>query len=237
MISKVVIAAAGKGTRMLDLVSDKPKSLIEVSKKPFLYYILKNLKEAGLTEQIIVVGYKKERMEEFADQYKDEFQITLVDQFKHLGEDEYGTLCPIKCVRKFVGDKEFVCVYGDNLYSPTDLKNIACSDEFNYIAGVKHDHPERCGVLFEEDGKLKKIIEKPKTFVGNLVNTGLYKFTPEIFKVLDLVNRSERGEFELTDAITLLAKQDKVKVKMIQDYWLDLGQPSDIEKLESFLQK
>ena len=62
---------------------------------------------------------------------------------------------------------------------------------------------------------LLKIIEKPKTFVGDLINAGLYKFTPDIFEALGKIWLSERGELELTDAISLLAESRKVKVMML----------------------
>ena len=97
MIKKVLISAAGRGSRMLDLSKDKPKHLIEINNKPFLYYLLSNLKEAGFEEIIMVVGYKKEFMEEFLAEYKDTFNITLVNQFDILGEDRYGTACPLEC--------------------------------------------------------------------------------------------------------------------------------------------
>ena len=80
-------------------------------------------------------------------------------------------------------------------------------------------------------------MEKPKEFVGNLINTAMYKFTPEIFAALRQIELSLRGEYELTDAISILATQKKVKVKMIQDYWLDFGKPEDIERVAKFLQE
>ena len=95
--------------------------------------------------------------------------------------------------------------------------------------------PEKYGVLIEDGRILKKIVEKPKSFVGNLVNVGLYKFTKDIFKVLDNLKKSERGEYELTDAISFLAKKGKVKVITLKDYWLDLGGLDDIPNVEQFL--
>ena len=79
--------------------------------------------------------------------------------------------------------------------------------------------------------------EKPEEFVGNLINTALYKFTPEIFKALDKIKLSPRGEYELTDAITILSKRGKVKVIKVKDWWLDLGCKEDIPKIEEFLKK
>lgn len=235
MIKKVVIPAAGQGTRMLHLSRNKPKSLINVKQKPFLAYLLDNLLKAGYKELILVVGYKEELMREFLRKYG--YKATVVNQFEVLGpkEKEYGTACPIKCVKNVVGKENFLAVYGDSLYSVRDLKAMNIGDKYTYVAGLYHQHPEKYGVLFEKSGFLEKIIEKPKEHLGNLVNTGLYKFTPEIFGKVAKLNRSPRGEYELTDAISLLAKEKKVKVKQIQDYWLDFGNPGDIIKLCRFL--
>ena len=71
--------------------------------------------------------------------------------------------------------------------------------------------------------------------MGNIINTGPFKFTPEVFKKLPLIQKSSRGEYEITDIISLLAREKKVKVKKIEDYWIDFGKPEDIEKLAEFL--
>ncbi|MFA6525516.1 MAG: sugar phosphate nucleotidyltransferase [Patescibacteria group bacterium] len=232
MIKKVVIAAAGRGTRMQGLSKDKPKHLIEVNGKPFLYYLLENLKKAGLKEIIIVVGYKKEVLEKFARKY--DSNMTIINQFEKLG-DEYGTASPIKCVEDLIGNEQFISVCGDDLYSVKDLKNMMVEDSYHYVAAKTAEHPENKGVLIAEDGYLEKIIEKPKEFVGDLVNTGMYKFTPEIFEIVKGVKLSSRGEYELTDAISYLAGQKKVKVKKIKEYWLEFTRPEDVIAVSDFL--
>jgi NDP-sugar pyrophosphorylase family protein len=253
-ITRVVIAAAGQGIRMLPLTKNKPKPLINILKKPFLSYLLDNILKAGYKELIVVVGYKAEMMEKFLKEYsakklkgKKGYKITSVNQFKILGQKEYGTACPLKCVRDFIGSDDFLMVCGDNLYSARDLKAFNIPGKYNYIAGVHHQHPEKYGVLIVENGFLKRNIEKPrlkrgspgaaKKYVGNLINAGLYKFTPEVFEKLSKIKKSARGEYELTDVVGLLAKEKKVKVKEIQDYWMDFGKPSDIVKLSKFFKK
>jgi len=242
MITKVVIAAAGQGTRMLELTRDKPKHIIEVQNKPFLFYLLDNLFLAGYREMILVLGFKEALVEDLIKKYKapieGEFKISFVNQYEILGpkEKEYGTACPVKCVKDVVGKDDFIYVYGDNLFSVEDLKSMNIADEFCYIAGLKQEHPEKYGVLIEDGGDfLEKIIEKPKEFVGDLINAGLYKFTSEVFDRLLEIQKSPRGEYEITDVISLMAKARRVKIKKIKDYWHDFGNPADIEKLSKFL--
>ncbi len=235
MIKKVVIAAAGQGTRMIHLTKNKSKHLIEVQKRPFLAYLLDNLLKAGYKELILVVGYKEELMRQFLEEYR--YKATVINQFEILGPKEkiYGTACPLMCVKDIVKKEHFLFVCGDNLYSVKDLKEMRDDGKYNYVAGIEYSHPERYGVLITDDGFLKKIVEKPKKFIGNLINTGLYKFTPEVFDKLSKIHKSPRGENEITDVITLLAKEKKVKVKKIKDHWLDFGNPADIMKLCKFL--
>ncbi len=236
MIKKVVIAAAGQGTRMKHLTKDKSKHLITVQEKPFLTYLLENLQKAGYEEFILVVGFRADLMEQFLKDYN--FKATVVNQFDILGpkEKEYGTLCPIKCVKDLIGNENFLAVYGDNLFSVNDLKSMNINDDYCYVAGrIEKEHPEKYGVLISDNGLLKEIIEKPQEFVGDLVNTGLYKFTPEVFDKIPEIKLSPRGEYELTDALTLLARDKKVKIKRIQDYWIDFGNPDDIPKCDKFL--
>jgi bifunctional UDP-N-acetylglucosamine pyrophosphorylase/glucosamine-1-phosphate N-acetyltransferase len=243
-IKKVVISAAGQGTRMLELSKDKSKHLISVENRPFLAYLMTNLVSAGYEDIILVVGFKKELMEEFKNEFinssKDyeKIKIQIADQYEILGpkEKEYGTACPVKCVKEIVGKENFIYVYGDNLFSVADLKSMNIDDEFCYIAGLKQEHPEKYGVLIEDgDDFLEEIIEKPKEFVGDLINAGLYKFNHEVFDKISEVKKSPRGEYEITDVISLLAKERRVKIKKIKDYWHDFGNPADVEKLSNFI--
>lgn len=236
MIKKAVIPAAGKGTRMLHLARNKPKSLIHVNNRPFLYYLLNHLKEAGIEEILLVVGHKKEAMEEFAKKYDNEFDIKLIDQFATFGTDYYGTAMPIRAAKKFTGDDQFIAIHGDNLYSPRDIQALTeAQDDFQYLSVIEHSHPEKYGVILRDGDMLTDWQEKPATYVSNLINTGLYKFTPEIFYETEQVVPSPRGEYELTDAIKALGKMNKVKVRTIKDYWLDFGNPADVMRVSKFL--
>jgi len=244
-IKKVVIAAAGQGTRMLHLTKEKSKHLIRVKKRPFLAYLLDNLFLAGYRDLILVTGFKEELIEEFLKRYKpplkslrsSQYKIRIVSQYEILGPKDkmYGTACPLKCVKDIVKKSQFLYLCGDNLYSVSDLKAMNIKGKYSYVAGIYRKNPEKYGVLVGENGVLKKIVEKPKEFFGNIINTGLYKFTAEIFDKIKKISKSPRGEYEITDAINLLARENKVKIQKIQDFWLDFGNPADIIQLSYFL--
>jgi UDP-N-acetylglucosamine diphosphorylase / glucose-1-phosphate thymidylyltransferase / UDP-N-acetylgalactosamine diphosphorylase / glucosamine-1-phosphate N-acetyltransferase / galactosamine-1-phosphate N-acetyltransferase len=230
-IKKAVILAAGKGTRMLPLTEKIPKVLVPINGKPFLHYLINNLKGAGFSEFGIIAGYKKEQIEKFIKENK--INGVIIEQ-----KEQLGTGHALMQAENFSVNEYFVVVNGDNLYSQNDLKKIAIDKNISHIASFHSETPEKYGVLIsDEENNLLEIKEKPKEFHGNSVNIGLYKFTPEIFDELKKIKKSARGEYELTDAITLLAKQKKVKVQKIDDYWLDLGSIEDISGVEEKIKK
>ena len=224
---KAVILAAGKGTRMLPLTEKVPKVLVKVNGKPFLYYVLKSLQKAGFNEFGIVVGYLREKITDFLKEYG--FKAALIEQ-----TEQKGTGHALLQARAFCGDDDFIMLGGDNLWSVDDLKLMGNEDEFNYACGFAVEEPGKYGVFVVEGDNLVKIVEKPQEFVGNLINTGLFNFKPEIFSALDKVELSPRGEIELTDAVSMLAKEGKVKVVRAK-WWVDLGCKEDIPKIEEFL--
>lgn len=227
---KAVILAAGKGVRMLPLTKEKPKVLIEINGRPFLWYVLENLKKAGIHEYGIVINHRKEKIKEFLDRYS--IKATLIGQPEPLGTGD-----AVKQAKSFCGQDDFMIVSGDNLYAVEDLKTVQKKDAFCYMVGKEVQDWQKYGVLIVEGEALIRIVEKPKEFVGNLVNTGLYKCTADIWPALDKIGLSSRGEYEFTDALSILAEKGKVKVLKLQQYWLDLGCKEDIKKIGKFLQQ
>lgn len=232
---KAVILAAGKGTRMLPLTESIPKVLIEIRGKPFLWHVIDNLKRAGFNQLGIVVGYQGEKIKKFCRENK--IKATFIRQ-----DEPKGTGDALRQAREFAGGGNFIVLGGDNLFSVKDMQAVNKDDAFCYVVGKEEkENWQKYGVFVvkgsAEGDKLVKVVEKPPKFAGNLINIGLYKFTPEIWGALDKIGLSERGEYELTDAINLLAAEGKVKVLKLKDYWLDLGCKEDIRKIEEFLSR
>ncbi len=237
MVPPVVISAAGRGTRMNELTHDKPKHLISVAGRPFLRYVLDNLYKAGAQEVYLVIGHQAQAAYQFVEAYRKRYPVHVVNQFERVGSERYGTLMPLLSVAPELQGQPVVAVNGDNLYSSHDLSDFFKLVSGCAVAGVEHEHPERYGVLVHESGILKQIIEKPTSPPSRLVNTGLYGFSSAMWQVLPEVGLSPRGEYELTDAVSLLARQEPVRVFPIADYWLDFGRPEDIPKVEAVVAK
>lgn len=221
--------AAGKGTRLRPLTNTTPKSLVKVNGRPFLDFILTNLYEAGITDIAIVVNYFKEQFPEYLQEYQR--AATIIEQVL-----PPGTGNSVMIARNFTGRDDFVVLGGDNLWSPYDIGKLAEDTGLSHVSGMKVEDPSKYGVLVvREDGLLERVVEKPSSFVGDLVNTGLYKFGPRIYDELEKIKVSPRGEFELTDAINGLARSQGVRLVQLRDYWLDLGCLEDIPVVEKHL--
>jgi len=212
---KALILAAGNGVRMMPLTKDRPKCLIEVAGKPFLQYVFQSLDKAGIEDIYMVVGNKMAQIKDFVEDFGKEAKFIIQKEVVGTGNAVLQAKDLIK--------EDFIVLMGDNLYSPADIVAMAKSDEFSYVSGFESSHPQDYGVLITDGEFLERIDEKPEKPKSSLVNTGLYKFTPEIFKALEKIKKSSRGEYELTDAITLLAKEKKVKVIKMEEYWIDMS--------------
>jgi len=224
---QAVILAAGKGIRMLPLIKDKPKPLIEVAGKSLLEHNLNQM--VGLVDEvIIVVGYLKEQiMEKFGDNYKGMKLVYVVQ------EEQLGTGHALLQVEKKVKGR-FLMLNGDDLFSRKDMEAISKYD--NCILVEKKDDVSGFGVVLVKGGMVVDIVEKPKKFVSNLVNAGMYCFGLEVFEVLKKLKKSERGEYEVTDAIKVLAEQGKMHYEEVKGFWIPVSEPRQIAEAEKLLE-
>lgn len=229
MIFTAVIMAAGKGTRMGELTKRTPKHLLPVLGRPFLEHTFDRLRAAGFRRIVVCVQYLAEAFDHYASD-----DIVIVRQPDN---GKYGTAAVIEAVRSTVGEQPFACIAGDNLYSTVDLKKASVDSSSTWIGGFRTAAWRGMGILKQTDeGYLDQIIEKPTTFVGDLVNASLYRFGPAIYQAVESITPSIRGEYEITDAINLIAKQELVNVFELEERWFDLTVPDDIQKIERALQ-
>jgi bifunctional UDP-N-acetylglucosamine pyrophosphorylase/glucosamine-1-phosphate N-acetyltransferase len=229
---KAILLAAGEGQRLQPLTSTRPKHLISLTGKPILQFCLDAVKAAGISDVVIITNYMGDKIKAyFGDGSCQGLKISYVEQRELLGTGNAAMVA-----EPFVNGP-FVLVYGDLLFTKDTIKHLV--DIYNkekpeaVMAAVSVDKPENYGIIELTEGKkLKCIIEKPKPgeTSSNLVNAGLYVFSQEIFKKLCNVKKSIRGEWELTDALTLLASDNKTVLieELNKDDWFDVGRPWDL---------
>lgn len=226
---KAVILAAGNSTRLYPLTITKPKPLLKIAGKTILERNLTQL--TGLVDEvIIVIGYKEKMIKKFIGDYFGAIKITYLEESERL-----GTAHALGMVDGKVKGN-FIVMYGDDLYSASDIKN--CLRHKICILAKKVSDPSRFGVLLLESGRVKKIVEKPKEFISDLANTGFYFLNEEIFSAIKNVKKSVRGEYELTDAICELAGKTEVNYEEVKDFWHAISYPWDlVEANEYFIGK
>jgi len=238
---KAVVLAAGEGVRLQPITATRPKHLIKVGGKPILEHCVEALKSCGLTEIVIVTHYMGDAIRQyFGDGEKLGLKIAYVEQAEML-----GTGNAVSAVEPYVGG-DFVLVYGDLLFAPDAVKNMIHSYETEKAAAVMAvvpvEKPESYGIVeLENEKAVKRIIEKPALgeAPSNLANAGLYVFSKEIFGKLKRTKASVRGEWELTDALSLFIKDEKtvLATKISKGDWIDIGRPWDLLEANSWVLK
>lgn len=228
----VVIAAAGKGTRLQGYTNELPKHIIPIAGRPFIYYLLDAVLAAGFRRVFIVGGHFIDKLTEAITAYDQPDAITVIEQTGN----RYGTACPLLAVQHLLQGDRFVYTMGDHLLSVEDLQQMQQPTLHSLVAVIEHNEPQRYGVVeYNDDRTLSRIVEKPEHPTSHDINVGLYTFTPDIFPLLQTIQPSQRGELEITDAINELARQQPVRTVRLQNPWMDLGRPEDIAALEAYL--
>ncbi|VVB90796.1 Bifunctional protein GlmU [uncultured archaeon] len=226
---KAVILAAGKGTRMGSLTEDMPKVMLPVVNKPILEHIIITLKEAGIIDFLIVVGYCKEKIKDyFGDGSGFGVNIEYIWQ-----KDQKGTADAIGAARKWIGnrnlyrtgDERFLVTNGDVLASGYDIKKLCNTKGDLVLAARKVENPEEYGIIYVKGRRIEKIIEKPKKPENDLANAGIYIFKPSIFDAIDNTKPSPRGEYEITDSIQFQIDAGKDVRYSLLEKWQDIGFP------------
>ena len=233
---QAVVLAAGKGTRLRPLTDDRPKALVEVNGTPLIGDVFDNLIDAGATELVVVVGYKAEQIiDRYGDKYRD-VPITYAHQ-----REQLGLAHAILQAEPHV-DGDFMLMLGDNVFRGNlgDVTNRQREDRADaafLVEEVPHEEASRYGVLdTNEYGEVVEVVEKPDDPPSNLVMTGFYTFTPAIFHACHLVQPSDRGEYELPDAIDLLIQSGRTIDAVQLDGWrIDVGYPEDRDRAEERL--
>ncbi len=222
---KAVMLAAGKSTRTYPLTLTRPKPLLKVANKTLIEHNLDQLK--GLVkEAIIIVGYKREMIQEMLGDTYAGIKISYIIQ-----DEQLGTGHALQLAKKQL-DGKFIVMNGDDLFAHEDIKS--CIKEEFCVLAKKVKDISRFGAILEEQGNMTELLEKPKKQVSDLANTGLYVFDTSIF--VHELKKSARGELELVDYVRyLIDKGEVVKVKVAKNYWFPIGYPWDLLDANSIL--
>ena len=222
-IEQAIILAAGEGQRLKPFTASKPKVMISIGNKPILQYVVEALALRGIRNIVIVVGYKKEQVLDFfgsGEQF--DVQIQYVVQGQQL-----GTAHALKQAQDLAQDK-FLVLSGDNIVDHDAIASLVNAPP-NTILAKQQENATKYGVIIARDGVVKEIVEKPKEAMTQLVNTGIYVFTRDIFEFID-------RELEVPSVLQKMIGQGcEIRVQDTQGIWLDVVYPWDILKLNSMV--
>lgn len=227
---KAIILSAGEGSRMRPLTLTKPKTMLPVAGKPIIQYNIESLRDNGITDILLIVRYKEEIVRNYFGDGSD-FGVNISYKTQ---KDFLGTANAISYGEDFIDDS-IIVLNGDIILDDEIIHEII--KKYNYLSPdtlmllTEVEDPSAFGVVEIENGNIKNIVEKPKReeAPNNLVNAGIYIFNKDIFDKIRETEISERGEYEITDSVSLQIEDNKTVIghKTSKD-WIDVGRPWEL---------
>jgi len=239
---KVLIFAAGLGTRLKYLTKNKPKALVEFNGKPILEHLILNLKSQGFNDFVINVHHFADQIENFLKENNNfNSNIEISDEREMLLETGGGLLK----AKKFLINSDNFIIYNADIFSDINLKKLIKKHKENKaiatLAVQERDTSRK--LLFNEENELCQW----KNFATNEVKTAKEtksKLTAWSFTGIHIVNNqifnhiTETGKFSIIDLYLRLAKKHKISAyKANNTFWFDLGKPENIKVAETYVKK
>lgn len=233
---KAIIPVAGAGTKLRPHTYTQPKALIPLAGKTVLSFIIDQLKSAGITEYIFIIGYLGDKIKDYIDQTYPDLKCSFITQ-----NERTGTGPAIMLTKEMVGNDEVLIVLGDTI-ADFNVKEIM--DAPVSMLGVKKvDDPRNFGVAeIADDGTVTRVVEKPAIPKSNMALVGVYKIkeTEVLYHCLDKIvssNLRKYEEFSLTDALDCMIEAGAKFRSFKVEHWYDCGKKSSLIESNAILLK
>lgn len=233
---KGLIPAAGRGTRMRPFTRSYPKELLPVGEKAVIEHAVHALKEAGITDITVVVGWKQHAILDYL-RSGEEYGVKITYAVQ---DERDGLAGAVKAAEHVLGDDEdFAVVLGDNYLESAevvkDLREFHDEKGFDATIGTqKVEQVSSYGIIDPgDDNKVNGMVEKPSPAEApsNMGITGVYILGPEIFQAIEEIEKGKGDEYQLTDAIDRLRQKGmNVGYKEIIGEYIDVGTPGRLRK-------
>jgi len=222
------IRRGGTAPRQHPLAFPGGKQLSPIANKPVLFRVIEAVRDAGITDIGSVVGdTAPEVMTAVGDGSRWGVKVTYIRQ-----EAPLGLAHAVKISRSYLGDTPFVMFLGDNVIQGGIRHLVQMFLESDYDAQIvlkEVPDPQHYGVAELENGRIVRLVEKPREPRSNLALVGIYLFRPPIFEAVEAIRPSWRGELEITDAIQYLVEKGyRVYPYLHTGWWIDTGKPIDM---------
>ncbi|THF80849.1 sugar phosphate nucleotidyltransferase [Cohnella fermenti] len=220
---KGIILAGGTGSRLLPLTKVTNKHLLPVGKYPMIFHAVAKLKEAGITDILIVTG--KEHMGDVVNLLGSGREIGVT--FTYKVQDEAGGIAQaLGLAEGFVGGDSMVVILGDNVFSDSIAGYVDSFREQGSGAKIliqEVSDPKRYGVPELQGDKIVSIEEKPQQPKSNYAVTGIYMFDARVFDIIRTLKPSARGELEVTDVNNAYIASGELGYEVLRGWWTDAG--------------
>lgn len=225
---KALLLSGGTGSRLRPLTYTGAKQLIPVANKPILFYAIEAIRDAGVTDFGIIVGDTKNEIKAaVGDGSQWGITVTYIEQ-----DAPRGLAHAVGIAEEFIGDEPFIMFLGDNLVKDgveQFVRTFKAEQPNALILLSRVPEPQRFGVAELQDGRIVRLVEKPKIPPSDLALVGVYLFDHHIFRAVKEIKPSWRNELEITDAIQWLVETGHtVTPYIIRNWWKDTGKPEDV---------
>ncbi len=222
---KAIIPVAGEGTRLRPHTHTVPKPLLRVAGKPILGHILDDIADLGISEVVLVVGYRGQDIVDYVNANYD-MTVSVVEQGERLGLGH-----AIYISREHIGDEPVLIMLGDSIFKG-DLGAMVQSGG-NYIGVKRVSEPQRFGIVELEGDRIMNLVEKPDEPKSDLAVVGVYCIADSsaLYGALDSIIKSgkrTKGEFQLTDALNLMIRSGIAISAFKVEGWYDCGKPETL---------
>ncbi len=230
-IRKAILTGGGRATRLQPITTTINKHLLPLANKPMIFHAIEKAVQAGVTEIFINTNPGETQLQAMIGD-GGHWGVTI-KFFEQTGGPQ-GIAHVVNEARAFIGDEPFMFYLSDNVLLG-DLNGMF--DEFSagtydcMLALSEVHDPERFGVpVFNDKKELIDVIEKPARAPNNFAVTGIYLYGPRVFfDAFKNIEKSERGEYEISTIHSLFLKQGKkVGYKEITGWWKDTGKMDDL---------
>lgn len=225
---KAVILAAGEGQRLEPLTNLRPKPMVPIANQPLLEYVIDSVSDAGIDEIVLVVGYKRERIQTyFGDGHRWGVDIEYAVQEKQLGTG-HAVLQAADHV-----DDEFLVLNGDRIITADLVEQLVEKRREageTVMAVTRADDPSEYGVVTLDGDRVTGITEKPQatTAPSDIVNAGVYAFDQSVFDAIRDIDPDPTGELALTAAIERHLDDEPVRAVRYRGLWVDVSYLWDV---------
>ena len=221
---KGVVLAGGLGTRLFPLTKITNKHLLPIYDKPMIYYPIKTLVDAGITDIMVVTG--GDHAGNFLRLLGNGNDFGLKGINYAYQEKEGGIAEALSLAKYFAKGDKIVVILGDNIIEKNIKKEVEVFSRQTEGARIlikQSDHPERFGVVDFDGDKIASIEEKPDNPKSDCIVTGIYMYDSKVFDFIDGLEPSERGELEITDVNNMYIKDGLMEYSKLEGWWTDAG--------------